>query len=205
RRIDNYFSIYLIEEKYMTEGSLKEMIRGALKENSDLTKPAMIKEAKELGIDEGYADKALTDEAVEQLALHSYGQRFFNEKLLNIDYFLTHPYLYFSDLDSYEYHISFSLKNNQNVINQKGVFMWNSSPYLPLEHIGKKQAESINPNGNYRFCKCININKSLAGYVRKKLDEKGINDEFIYPLGNKVEFENLAKNAFEDVVNGINK
>ena len=33
----------------------------------------------------------------------------------------------------------------------------------------------------YRFCKCLNINKNLTEHIRKKLNEDGINSDYIYP------------------------
>lgn len=205
RRIDNYISVYLIEERHIIEGSLKELIRTSLQSLSNITKPAMVKRAKELGIDENYANQALTDKAVERVALASYAQRFLEERLLSLDYFYTHPFLYFSDLDNFNYNISFALRNNQNVINQKGVFMWNNSPNFPVEQVGRNEALAVNPDANYRFCKCLNINKKLESHISKKLESNGVTENFIYPKKNKKEFEELAKKTFDEAVKELKK
>ncbi|RYE56393.1 MAG: hypothetical protein EOP48_08125 [Sphingobacteriales bacterium] len=41
--------------------------------------------------------------------------------------------------------------------------------------------KSDEEKGDYRFCQCFNIHKSLASYIREKLNADGITREYIYP------------------------
>ena len=67
---------------------------------------------------------------------------------------------------------------NLNIINQEGLFVFNSDENEPLEN--KLQ-------GNI---KCFNIHKSLSEYIKLKLTKKGFDKNFIYP-----QEEYLAKTA----------
>lgn len=74
-------------------------------------------------------------------------------------------------------------RENLNIINQRGLFVFNPCPELPLEQvIGCKKI------------KCYNIHKSLSEYIRDKLNTKKITEDFIYP-----QEEELAKLAFLNV------
>ena len=118
-------------------------------------------------------------------------QRSLIEFITKIERLITFPLTYFSDINEKE-DIQFSLNNSMNIINQQGVFIWNSHPFKPIEQVGNEQFGN-NENILYRFSKCYNINKKLAEYVKDKIKKEGINAEFIYPNPNLI-----AKNSFEE-------
>ncbi len=67
---------------------------------------------------------------------------------------------------------------NQNIIPQKGSFIFNPSPTKPLEdyfHLANAGAESNRP------FMCYNIHKNLAEYIRRKMSNHGINKNLLFP------------------------
>jgi hypothetical protein len=49
--------------------------------------------------------------------------------------------------------------------------------------LGNEMYATNNPEDdtdNYRLCKCLNINKKLARYIRARLEADGITRAFIY-------------------------
>jgi hypothetical protein len=106
---------------------------------------------------------------------------------------------------------AFSLKNrpsfnlvwnqqNLNIINQKGLFIFNGSEDKPLEYFFQGQRQQVKGSPFYLpKITCLNIHKSLFEYINLKLT-KGkrfpINKEFIYP-----QEESIAKNSFKYFLN----
>lgn len=83
---------------------------------------------------------------------------------------------------------------NQNIITQKGLFIFNPSRTNPLEDYFPKNSS------NNAQIRCYNIHKSLAGHIRKIIADRNVTKEFIYPDLNKViEFvkEEIAKKIFK--------
>ena len=78
-----------------------------------------------------------------------------------------------------------------NIINQQGVFIWNSEPFKPIEQVGNEQYGD-KQDVIYRFSKCYNINKSLANYIRDRIAKECISENYIYPKPKLI-----AKNSFE--------
>ena len=78
----------------------------------------------------------------------------------------------------------FSLNNSKNILNQQGVFTWNSDPSKPIELLGDeqfKEGQTDEEAKDYSFCSCFNIQKSLESHIRKRLEVDGITKDFIYP------------------------
>lgn len=80
------------------------------------------------------------------------------------------------------------IRNNLNVINQKGLFVFNGSADLPLieavqEHERQTNAASVPGRLASNEFRCINIHNSLAGYVRERLAQRTppIVKSYIYP------------------------
>lgn len=90
--------------------------------------------------------------------------------------------MYFGENEEYE-GIVFSLLNSDNIKNQRGVFVFNSDPYKPMEVIALEAYEQDfdNTDKSYRFCSCYNIKKELVPYIKQKLEKLGISKEAIYP------------------------
>jgi hypothetical protein len=78
--------------------------------------------------------------------------------------------------------------NNLNIINQKGLFVYNSTADIPLMELIRNN-EAINPSPPPKERRisqrihCVDIHQSLAGYVHDKLAalDPPINKEHIFP------------------------
>ena len=63
-----------------------------------------------------------------------------------------------------------------------------------------EQHKKEHEDENYTFSQCININKGLGDYVRKKLSSINVTKDFIYPNPYKI-----AQQAFEKTILLMNK
>ncbi len=184
--IDNYCSVYFIEEKYFESGSLKNIISESLdaQEEPELQRLISI-------FSKG------DEKRKKAMQKHFAGRKVFDRSKLNgsglvnhmtkIEYLMKLPLSYFSDKDK-DSDILFSLNNSKNILNQEGIFTWNASSTKPIELVGDEQSKEGEQEGEekgiYSFCSCFNIHKKLAPYIRKRLNEDGITKEFIYPSSN---------------------
>lgn len=88
----------------------------------------------------------------------------------------------------------FFINNNYNITNQEGLFIMNLVPDLPFEDAIIKKAQDLakKNNASNRDTKIVisqhknnfisyEIHKSLKEYVLRKLNERGINNNYIYP------------------------
>lgn len=179
--IDNYFSVYFIEEDHFGQGGMRQIMDESLKTIGEEYKLNLIKMI------------ASTPEIEKEMIEKFQSRSFFDKekltgsglisKMTEIDTLTNIPVTYFSDKDISN-GIAFSLYNSQNIIKQDGVFTWNNSFDKPLEVIGQEQYNEEKENSDqndYRFSECYNINKSLEPYIRKKLENLGITGETIYP------------------------
>lgn len=179
--IDNYFSVYFIEEDHFGQGGMRQIMDESLKTIGEEYKLNLIKII------------ASTPEIEKEMIEKFQSRSFFDKekltgsglisKMTEIDTLTNIPVTYFSDKDISN-GIAFSLYNSQNIIKQDGVFTWNNSFDKPLEVIGQEQYNEEKENSDqndYRFSECYNINKSLEPHIRKKLGNLGITSETIYP------------------------
>jgi hypothetical protein len=86
---------------------------------------------------------------------------------------------------------AYQILNNTNIINQQGLFFYNSDPLKPLEEkyfdfvveiknqIGESKFNNLLMHET--FANCYNIHKSLIPYIDDFLKSKGITKDFIYP------------------------
>lgn len=190
REIDRYLSIYHIEEKYMQPTSLVNLVNEGLKKMQPIVKDLVIKNGQFEGITENEVNKLFGENRLEQTT-KIWHQIPLIDHLTKIENLLKYPLTYFSDMND-DTDIQFALNNNVNIINQKGVFIWNSEPFKPIEQAGNEQYGNSDFE-KYRFSKCFNIHKSLVPYIRQKLRKDGVTKSYIYP-NPKV----IAKNAFKD-------
>lgn len=180
--IEDYCSVYYIEEEYFEGGSLRQIMSDSLDEIDALELARMI----EL-ISNGDENKkrAMTE--------HFSGRKVFDRAKLNgsglishmtkVEHLINFPIGYFSDRDK-DTGILFSLNNSKNILNQQGVFTWNADPSKPIELVGDeqfKEGKNEEEAKDYSFCSCFNIHKSLEDHIRRKLEADGITREFIYP------------------------
>ncbi len=175
--IDNYFSIYFIEEKYLIGDSLSKMVSEAIEKDY---KPAFEQLQQKMKSDK-YPDKLsnlLTDGAQKEFIMLYKGPKLVS-RITKVDQLIKYPILYLSD-EEIDPRLRYRISNNMNIINQEGVFIWNSSPSKPLEQVGKEE-NLKEKDGEYYFSQCLNIHKDLKDYILTKLDTIGINEKFIYP------------------------
>ena len=181
REIDNYFSVYFINQKDMEGGGMRQVMDESLDVLDEEHSAEMIA-------------KYAKDEAQRlEMTEHFKGRKIFDkdripgsgmiEYVTRVEHMIEFPLSFFSDKDANTGFI-FSLNNSKNILNQSGVFVWNASPSKPLEVVGAELYFTDIENSNleeYRFCECFNINKELAPYITKRLADDGITKDFIYP------------------------
>lgn len=180
--IEDYCSVYFIEEEYFQEGNLRNMIEDVIESMQEAELKRTIKivangdEKERAAMEKHFAGrKPLDINRVNGSGLITY--------ITMIDKLVNFPMVYFSDRNV-DTGIQFSLNNSHNINNQQGVFLWNAHPTKPIELIGDemyKETKSEEEAREYSFCSCFNIHKSLEAHIRKRLDADGITKEFIYP------------------------
>ncbi|MDD2475675.1 MAG: FRG domain-containing protein [Dysgonamonadaceae bacterium] len=181
KEIDDYFSLFYIEEEYMGEGGMRKLMDGSFEDvGQALTLELIAKIAKDdkqrLEMEEHFKGRSIIDKS-----------KVFGSGLIKyvteIKHMVNIPLSFFSDKDADSGFI-FSLNNSKNIQNQVGAFTWNADPIKPLEIIGNEQyllAKEESKPEEYRFCSCFNINKKLEDHILKRLEDDGITRDFIYP------------------------
>lgn len=71
---------------------------------------------------------------------------------------------------------------NFNIINQKGVFLFNYHPYMPI-NVGTPR--KIDPTPDLPYITCIDIHKSIKERALNKMAANGIYDDFLFADFNK--------------------
>lgn len=181
KEIDNYFSVYSIQEKDFGQGGMRTILDDSLKKVGDDLKIAFMRKI------------ADDDEDFKKMKEHFEERSFFDTNrvkgsglirhMTRIENLINIPITYFSDNES-DSNLIFSLTNSNNIKNQKGVFTWNANTFKPLEMLGNEQydvSRTENDSEDYRFSGCYNINKKLVPYIKQQLEKDGITKEFIYP------------------------
>ncbi len=180
--IEDYCSVYFIDEEYFEGSNLREIILEGL--------DAMEEPELQRLIDIfSYGDE------VRKTAMqrHFAGRKVFDRSKLNGSGLISHmtkvanlinlPIGYFSDRDK-DTGILFSLNNSKNIMNQQGVFTWNADPTKPIELVGDeqyKEGKTEEEVKDYSFCSCFNIHKKLEPHIKERLKTDGITKDFIYP------------------------
>lgn len=181
REIDNYFSVYFINQKDMEGGGMRQVMDDSLdvldeEHSAEVIAKYAKDEAQRLEMTEHFKGRKIFDkDRIPGSGMIEYVTR--------VEHMVEFPLSFFSDKDANTGFI-FSLNNSKNILNQSGVFVWNASPSKPLEVVGAELYFANNANANpdeYRFCECFNINKELAPYIEQRLAEDGITKDFIYP------------------------
>jgi FRG domain len=177
KEIDDYFSVYFIEEKDFEKGGMRNLIY----ETIDKSQAYALNKAIEMTTDD--------EERRIKMREHFKGRKAIDIKRIKgsgmIAYFLklekmiNFPVTYFADGKHDD--ITFSLNNSANIQNQSGVFTWNSDPTKPFEMAVNEERKTDDDQKDYVLCECFNINKKICEHVRKNLEQDGITKEFIYP------------------------
>jgi len=192
--IEDYCSVYFIEEKYFEGGSLRAIISEGLDAMEEPELQRMISifsngdEEKRKAMQKHFAGRKVFDRSrINGSGLISH--------MTKIEHLINFPIAYFSDQDR-DTGIIFSLNNSKNILNQAGVFTWNADPSKPIELVGDeqhKEGKTDEEVKDYSFCSCFNIHKSLEGHIRKRLEADGITKEFIYPTPDLTTWEVFEK------------
>jgi len=194
KEIEQYFSVYHIEEKYFQSSSLKEIIEEGLKGEHEKLKAQVVENSLKEGVEESQIGKIFSEKRLQLMAKMLYGRGLITH-LTKVKHLINFPISYFSDFDTGN-DLQFSLNNNMNIVNQHGAFTWNADPSKPLEQMGNEQVAEEHGNADgYKFCSCYNINKSLIEHVKKRLEEEGITKDYIYPNPS-----DIAWNSFEETL-----
>ena len=181
KEIDNYVSVYFINEEHFDNGSMRKLLDENLQTIGEKLKLGLI------------AKIAKDENQQKEMEKHFIESSFFDSDriqgsgLINhmakIEHMINFPISYFSDNDKGS-GIAFSITNSENIKKQNGVFVWNSDYAKPLEVVGNEQyneAKSQSEPDDYRFCECYNISKELVPYIIEKLEENNISKDTIYP------------------------
>lgn len=192
REVDNYVSVYYIQEQGFAQAGLREMVTLSIEGNLPLIKEIFKANVEALksrrGImvsfsptfsDENMDNFANDDAAAIRWARASFPKGGLTNFFCRIEHLKPIPNSYFSDQGDDFVHIG--LENNPNVINQKGVFSWNSSSTEPMEHVVHEQVMQDNPDASHSYSHCFNIHKALLPHLRQRLPQLGITDAFIFP------------------------
>lgn len=181
--IDNYFSIYAIDTNWNGFISITEFINNSLE-----------------GLDKAFRTFPGSDYTDIENQFSSLKYDFFS----GLQMFYVPGYVSGSLPFPIPSRLNFVLVYNQhnlNIINQEGLFVFNSDDTIPLEDYFKG-LDSSSKDDKFRLPKiyCWNIHKSLSEYIIRYLNEKTpipINKEFIYPqeeaiaLNSFIEFKNF--------------
>jgi hypothetical protein len=102
--------------------------------------------------------------------------------------------------------LKYQVRNNFNISNQKGLFVHNSEPTksveeyfydkymgLPLDEFSNNDKYILYQNRHINNFFSVEINKTLRHFIKNKLKEKGIYEEYIYPELNKMKADFEAK------------
>ncbi|MBO0360717.1 FRG domain-containing protein [Hymenobacter sp. BT186] len=208
REIDNYVSVYYIQEEGFAQAGLREMVSMSIEGNLPLIKQVFQANVEALkqrrGImasfsptfsDENMDKFANDDAAALRWARASFPGGGLTNYFCRIEHLKPIPNTYFSDRgDDF---VRMGLENNANVINQQGVFTWNSSPTEPMEYIVHQQVLKDNPDANHCYSYCFNIHKSLLPHLRQRLPELGITDAFIFPEQDQAQLREVVWAIFD--------
>ena len=181
REIDDYFSVYFIEEKSFEHGGMRNLIYESIEK---MQEPLLLKEIAKIAKDDAHR---------KEMEEHFKGRKVIDIKRIKgsgliahmtmIKHMVNFPATYFGDGKPDD--IIFSLNNSINIQNQAGVFTWNADPTKPFEMVVSEQnklANNSTEDKEYVLCECFNINKKLAGHIQKRLEADGITRELIYPI-----------------------
>lgn len=180
--IDNYFSVYAIDTRWNEFISIASHLESELEQIDRIL--------------EKYPEVD-AEESLKQIGKLQYA--FFHQLKLFYLPGYTSGGIFFGINNKPTFKLVYN-QHNLNVINQEGLFVFNSDPDHPLEDYFKGPDEySFDSTFNIPKIICWDIHKSLDEYVKRHLIEGRpipIDKDFIYP-----QEEDIAKTAFRDFKN----
>jgi hypothetical protein len=178
--IEAYCSVYHIEQEHIEDGNIKSYIEhlyntSALDQGKEIVDQSLTR-----GIDmatlEGHLKSGTFTRALRRTYTRLVGSLDGLAVLArNI------PLVFMSDQDATD---AWDLvtTNNNNIVNQQGVFIWNSHPSEPVENVARELHERDHGwTTEYRFCHCYNINKELRDDIEQVLQKQSVVERHIYP------------------------
>lgn len=200
--IDRYCSVYHIEQRHLEDGNLKALFEQAYQETAPVIGMRLIREGVEAGEDPEFIKEAIASGKFSALLRQNMRPAW--NRMASITGLAkiaqTMPLLFLADKDDDE-GWSYSMNNNPNIHNQKGVFIWNGHDSEPFENVGRELHEADHGySPNYRFCHSYNFSKDLETHIRARLTVAGITKDKIYPeepvLGNGVGARELTRRIY---------
>ncbi|MEJ7682629.1 MAG: hypothetical protein WKG06_33185 [Segetibacter sp.] len=122
-----------MEEEFFEKASMQKIFNIGLKKQKAKLKNEFTEHLKTSGIFEGLIDKLITPQHIDKMFYILYGKQLMTY-ITKIEKLIKTPILYFSD-EKTEDHLKYNLNTSMNIVNQNGVFTWNSNPTKPIEHI----------------------------------------------------------------------
>jgi FRG domain len=182
--IEKYLCVYYLEEKFFERASMQQVFNVGLKDHKEKLKNEFFEAIKTSGVLDGLIDKIITPEHIDKMFYQLHGKQLMTY-MTKIERLIKSPMLYFSD-EKTDNNLKYCLNNSLNIVNQNGVFVWNSDPTKPIEQITFDNTKTTENRNSALFSKCININKELAGHIKKRITKKGITKKYIYPNAWKI-------------------
>jgi hypothetical protein len=185
--IDNYFSIYYIEEEFLNADNIIDLVKKALDEKSDYIIEGYLKTIKATPQQKIHFNAAMTENAKKLFVYQLEGKKGIR-MLTKIPKLMRFPILFCSDKGTSSF-INYSIFNSLKIVNQEGAFIWSNSPYKPIEYVAKEEYLKDN-EPPFNFCDCLNINKDLRYYIENLIKKDNITKDYIYPnqddMANKI-------------------
>ena len=188
--IEKYLCVYFLEEEYLEKTSLQNLFDIGLKHQKEQLRTQFYEDIINIDIPKVVIDKLLTPDKLDTMFYMLHGRQLMTY-ITKIERLIKTPMLYFSD-EKTDSHLKYNINNSMNIVNQKGVFVWNSDPIKPIENIVFDNLNTDNNSKSVLFSKCININKELLNHIKMRIRKKGISKKFIYPNAWEI-----AKQTFE--------
>lgn len=178
--IETYCSVYHIQQDHLEDGNIKSYIEHLYNESAIDRAKGVVDEAHKHGVTLEQLQQHLRSGAFIEALRRTYTRMVGSLDGLAV---LTRklPLVFMSDQDASEAW-DLATNSNDNIVNQQGVFIWNSNPSEPVENVAREFRESDHGwSPQYRFCSCYNINKKLRSEIEVVLRSHGIEKPHIYP------------------------
>ena len=132
--------MYHIEQLHIEDGNLKSTIDAVYESSKEAKAKELIDQGFAEGVDPEFMKRSIASGAFFGLLRVNYAKMLGSvEALLRMCN--TVPVVFLGDQDDAD-SWNLSTKNNDNIVNQQGVFIWNSNPSEPVENVARELHES---------------------------------------------------------------
>jgi hypothetical protein len=161
--IDNFFSVYYLKESDVSKDNFQDLTIEFLNNHKEeLLQPTIDRSIINHGMESNTLNEIFGNERGLEILKQIFGQKLLTN-ILGLNQLKETPLAYFSDWKPLSQNMSYGLLNNLHITAQEGLFIWNNHPYNPLEEVAVLENQTY---PNYKFCTCLNINKSLSVYIK---------------------------------------